>query len=295
MRTFGERLQREREMRGITLEEIAEATKIGTRSLRALELEEFDKLPGGIFNKGFVRAYARFLGIDEEQAVADYLASNRESEAALAAQQAVEEEQANDELPLRVAGLWRVAIVIVLVAAVAVGGWYVYSRRNVSVENPAVTIQVPDQATSMTPIQPKVAAPTPSTSASPAPAMPKAAVPTASASAPAPATTPPPAKSGPPSGSAVQAKPAAAAAPALVVHIRAHADAWMQVTADGKLVLETILKASDERTVHAEKQVVMEIGNAGGVEISYNGKPVPPLGPEGKRRVVTFTPEGMQQ
>ena len=72
---FGERLQREREMRGITLEEIAKATRIGTRSLRALEQEDFGKLPGGIFNKGFVRAYARYLGIDEEQAVTDYLAA----------------------------------------------------------------------------------------------------------------------------------------------------------------------------------------------------------------------------
>jgi len=60
-------------MARITLEEIATSTKIGTRSLRALEEEDFDQLPGGIFNKGFVRAYAKYLGIDEEQAVADYL------------------------------------------------------------------------------------------------------------------------------------------------------------------------------------------------------------------------------
>jgi cytoskeletal protein RodZ len=75
MGSFGERMQREREMRGITLEEIAESTKIGTRSLRALEGEDFDKLPGGIFNKGFVRAYAKYLGIDEEQAVTDFMAA----------------------------------------------------------------------------------------------------------------------------------------------------------------------------------------------------------------------------
>ena len=66
-------MRREREMRGITVEEIAEATKIGSRSLRSLEEEHFDQLPGGIFNRGFVRAYARYLGIDEEQAVTDYL------------------------------------------------------------------------------------------------------------------------------------------------------------------------------------------------------------------------------
>src|SRR5438045_2258979 len=80
MGSFGQRLQREREMRGITLEEIATSTKIGTRSLRALEEEDFDQLPGGIFNKGFVRAYARYLGIDEDQAVADYLAAAGDTE-----------------------------------------------------------------------------------------------------------------------------------------------------------------------------------------------------------------------
>lgn len=78
--SFGERLRRERELRGVTLEEIAAATKIGTRHLRSLENEQFKNLPGGIFNKGFVRAYARFLGIDEEQAVTDYLAACGEPE-----------------------------------------------------------------------------------------------------------------------------------------------------------------------------------------------------------------------
>src|ERR1035437_9362521 len=62
-------------MRGVSLDEIAAATKIGTRSLTALEEENFAILPGGIFNKGFVRAYARFLGMNEDQAVADYQAA----------------------------------------------------------------------------------------------------------------------------------------------------------------------------------------------------------------------------
>src|SRR5205814_6694063 len=78
--SFGERLKRERELRSITLDEIANSTKIGTRMLHALEDEEFSKLPGGIFNKGFVRAYARYLGLDEEQAVVDYLAAETEQE-----------------------------------------------------------------------------------------------------------------------------------------------------------------------------------------------------------------------
>src|SRR5437879_2312663 len=80
MGSFGEKLQREREMRSISLDEIAESTKISSRMLRALEEEEFKKLPGGIFNKGFVRAYSRYLGLDEEQAVTDYLAAESESD-----------------------------------------------------------------------------------------------------------------------------------------------------------------------------------------------------------------------
>jgi cytoskeleton protein RodZ len=76
---FGARLKREREQRGITLDDISLSTKIGKRFLSALEEEHFEQLPGGIFSKGFVRAYARHLGIDEEQAIADYLSATTPS------------------------------------------------------------------------------------------------------------------------------------------------------------------------------------------------------------------------
>src|SRR5215470_18911056 len=78
MGAFGDRLRREREMRGITLDEISESTKIARRHLESLEKEDFEALPGGIFNKGFVRAYARFLGLDEDQAVTDYSVASNE-------------------------------------------------------------------------------------------------------------------------------------------------------------------------------------------------------------------------
>jgi cytoskeleton protein RodZ len=69
---FGEHLRREREMRGVSLEEIAAATRISTRFLEALENEQWDRLPGGAFNRGFIRSIARFLGIDEDGLVAEY-------------------------------------------------------------------------------------------------------------------------------------------------------------------------------------------------------------------------------
>src|SRR6202167_5726194 len=76
---FGEKLRKQREQRGIALDAISNTTKISTRMLRAIEEEHFDQLPGGVFNKGFVRAYARQVGLNEEEAVADYLAALREN------------------------------------------------------------------------------------------------------------------------------------------------------------------------------------------------------------------------
>ncbi len=77
MATFGEVLRRERELRQITLREISEATKINLRYLDALERDDFRHLPGGVFNKGFVRAFAQHIGIDPDTMVDAYLAEER--------------------------------------------------------------------------------------------------------------------------------------------------------------------------------------------------------------------------
>lgn len=73
MQSFGQRLQKEREKQGVTLDEVCASTKVAVRFLRAIEEERFDQLPGGIFNKGFVRSYAQHLGINEQEAVDDYM------------------------------------------------------------------------------------------------------------------------------------------------------------------------------------------------------------------------------
>jgi len=73
MSTFGEEIRRERELRQISLREIAESTKISLRYLDALEQNDFKHLPGGVFNKGFVRAFAEHIGIDPEAMVNAYL------------------------------------------------------------------------------------------------------------------------------------------------------------------------------------------------------------------------------
>jgi len=77
---FGDKFRKEREKKNFSLDDVSQVTKIGTRMLRAIEEERFDQLPGGVFNKGFIRAYAKHLGMNDEKAVADYLACQRQTQ-----------------------------------------------------------------------------------------------------------------------------------------------------------------------------------------------------------------------
>ena len=236
MGSFGERLQREREMRGITLEEIADSTKIGTRSLRALEQEDFDKLPGGIFNKGFVRAYARYLGIDEEQAVTDFLAAAGESEPQLP------NPSPTEKLTAYRSGSrgWAAALALVVLAAGGYAAWRLnlWPLAGYTARQTAPPVQPPAA------IQPPVVA--------------------------------------------------AATEKEFVVAIRAKEDAWLSITADGRVVMEGTLVAAESREVRARKSVVLKMGNAAGVEVSYNNRALAPLGRSNEVKTVVFTPEGLQ-
>lgn len=79
MGEFGRELRRERESRGIALDTITDATKISSRHLSALENERFEQLPGGVFNKGIVRGYARVVGLDEDAWVGRFMSAYQES------------------------------------------------------------------------------------------------------------------------------------------------------------------------------------------------------------------------
>src|SRR5437763_6120378 len=72
MSNFGDSFKKARDSKGISLDRIAAETRISSRFLLAIESEEFHLLPGGIFNRGFVRTYADKVGLDPDQAVADY-------------------------------------------------------------------------------------------------------------------------------------------------------------------------------------------------------------------------------
>jgi cytoskeletal protein RodZ len=110
--TFGERLKRERELREVTIKEIASATRIAAKFLQALENEEWEKLPGGVFGRGFVRSVARYLGLSEENLLSDY--DQARGEASTPATQKLEERIPSPPK-------WIPAIAVVLLVAVFVG------------------------------------------------------------------------------------------------------------------------------------------------------------------------------
>ena len=76
--SFGEQLRLAREARGVSLREISEQTRISTRYLEAIEADDYKRLPGGIFNKSFIKAYAKYIGFDEHEALEGYARTARE-------------------------------------------------------------------------------------------------------------------------------------------------------------------------------------------------------------------------
>lgn len=70
--TLGEKLRQAREERGISINEVAEQTRIAPLYIESIENDDYSPLPGGIFNKGFIKSFAKFVGVDEQEAMQDY-------------------------------------------------------------------------------------------------------------------------------------------------------------------------------------------------------------------------------
>jgi cytoskeleton protein RodZ len=296
---FGEKLRRQREMRGVSLEEISATTKIGTRSLQAIEAEDFDKLPGGIFNKGFVRAYARFLGLDEEQTVADFDLAWAQYEQARgpAALPAAEVEE---EKPSISPSIW-ILILALVVLSLITAGFYAFQRSRNSRTDIEATANERLQASPSTEVP--AVNPPPSQAASSPVQVGTSAIPPADASASAgPITStnqpsPTPTKAKPTSDAARPSPPASSTAAASPIQLRvfARADSWLSVMADGKDLGQGTLGAQKSRSIHAQKEVRIRVGNAGGIEISFNGAPVPVNGEDGQVKELVFTANGLQR
>ena len=296
MATFGTRLRVEREQRGITLDQISRSTKIGTRFLQALEQDRFDQLPGGIFNKGFIRAYARFLGLDEEQAVSDYLTATSPGDPSPAVPETavpvpVESERARS-LP------WGTFAMLLLAIALSFAVWGFYTREPASRVKPPV----PATSSSTGSVSPPAAATASDSEVPPAEARTAPPeIPSDSSSHPGPSAPSSPEVSLAPGRS--EPEPASTKAPisaaslvqaSFVVRIKARQDAWILITADGKKRSEETLGAGAEKLIKAAKQVVLRTGNSGALDLEFNGEKLPTQGALGEVKTLEFGPSGLE-
>lgn len=290
MESFGARLKREREQRKITLDEIAVSTKIGTRFLAAIEEDRFDQLPGGIFNKGFVRAYARHLGMDENQAIADFVAA---TEPTLPEPPPQEEAPVLAALAQRVpeakkksrgdAGIpWGIFAIVLLVVACGFALWGFHSREKPA--RPSIEAPGPAKPDTSTLTDQKDAPQSAAKSAVPDPAAA-----TSQALPPQPAVATPESTT-----STAAATQVGADAGLFHVLIKAREDSWVAITADGKQIVQDTLAAPAEQSIEAREQIVIKTGNVGALEISFNGKKLAPQGGYNQVKTLTFDPNGLR-
>ena len=269
-------------MRGVSLEEIAETTKIGTRLLKALEQEQFDLLPGGIFNKGFVRAYARYLGMDEDQAVADYLhaAGNAEPDVQLMAHQnqGVESRYSDSDSSARRGFPILPVLILLLVVVGGFGAWRLYQQH------------VEERQAWRAEREPAAAQPPESTSPQGASSE---AGPTSPTQSPVTSSQVTP-SGGQPASAAGTGSNSPVAASGFEVVVKTTGRAWLSLKADGKYVTRGVLDAGQERTLHANQEIVVWTGNTGATQVSFQGKPVPLDGGQNEARVLVFKPDGLQ-
>jgi cytoskeleton protein RodZ len=288
MPAFGENLRREREMRGVSLEEISSATKISLRFLEAIEREDFAKLPGGIFSRSFIRSYARYLGLDEERVVAEFqLAARPQMDFDLHRMPSGKSSSGRPGT--------RTPLIATLVAVVLLVGGYVlfrYTPRAAEVPAPLPPAPVAVPTPTAPPIVP---APTTSGEATAAPGVnpPEGQVTPATApgATAAPGTTPNP-QAGPAAGASPVTPPNPqtgnppgtnpAADTDLVLQVAATDRAWVAVDADGKTVLQRVLNPNEVETLKAHKSFDVTTGNAQAVILTLNGETLEPLGRRGE-------------
>ncbi len=244
---FGECLKREREMREVSLQEVCAATRISTRFLQAMENEDWEKLPGGVFNRGFVRSVSRYLGLDEEAMLAEYDIAFSERAGAPAPVLPPQ------PIPRSFPG-WFPFLILLLCAGIIAGGIYGWHRLSLwrrAQNAPSTSSQTKESA-------PLIVASAPIRAASRA-NDPEASDP----------KTPPPS----PSSSARSSILALSVAIAISTRVR--------VTADGHVLLDRRLNAGEIRHFRARSQFVVSTGDSGGVLLELNGQTMPPLGPPG--------------
>jgi cytoskeletal protein RodZ len=238
--SFGEILKREREMREVTLNEVTVATRIAPRFLEAFEREEWEKLPGGVFNRGFVRAIARYLGLNEENLLSEY-------DLAYGEQKPVAPPLVEDPIPSPPKWAFAVAVLgILLVAWGAIAG-SLYGWRRYAAHRAAkhTAILAGPAAASLPGDDPNIA----------------------------PSSLSPASTSAPVSQSLVPLAPTR-----LDLSVSTSAITRVRVVADGRVVLDARLPAGETRHLTARNRFLVSAARPTAVLLELNGQTMPALG-----------------
>lgn len=262
-RSVGAYLREARESRGLPLDEAARVTRIGKNYLLAIEGEMYEKLPNPAYIKGFLRVYAGYLGLSGDEVVAMYDSSLASPPSAQASPEPakVGPQRRRGGKPAG-AGRWLVPLVLLVV--VAVTAYFVRGREEKAGTGPSL------------PAQPKAAA-------VPAPVQPSFS---SAIRKPEPVTaTAEPRKS-------EAALPGGEPRAGIILKLKVNQDCWLNITIDGVISQQYDLKAGDLIEWKGEKVFALDLGNAGGIEAEFNGKPLKPFGEPGKTAHVILKSEG---
>ena len=304
MESIGEFFRQVRETKGLTIDEVASKTRIRTDFVKALEDGNFAKLPDQVFARGFVRSYARSLGLDEDDAIHRFAQSAGAYYDKQGERERLKVKQAEEERK-RQSNRKAVAIAIGIAVLTLI---FLLSREQSSLLVRRSTSDLPASTSKRTvpPIpEPQDAPPSQQTEAVP-PTPPKTKpseppiVPakasedhgsgagpvtgSASVSSAAPEPTAPIPSSlgsdGPLGGISLEGTQATEGQ--LALDLEATELSWVVVQIDGGSPQEALLRPGEKARWKGQDQFILTLGNAGGVKAELNGKPQKPFGPSGK-------------
>jgi cytoskeletal protein RodZ len=274
MQSLGQRLRAERESRGLTIDQLAQKTRINPSYFEAIENDDPARIPGGFFYRSFLRQYARLLELPESEYSGEIVRSLDADRAAMDAAESVLPEQQITVPPMptgrinRSVEFRRLAVRLAALAGVVVvcgAAYSAYMRWGASlVSRSMASLSSPAKAPASAASAPVASSPTPEQAA-------------------------PAVQSAEASGALVQAEGSSASQYAIQLVLRALEDTWVQVAQNDQRVFSGILRSGESRVFEGTERLRLKLGNAGGVEIEWNGKPVPAMGPKGQVRVVDFT------
>lgn len=282
MESLSARLIREREQRHITLEEISASTKIRIHFLVAIEEERFEKLPGGIITKGFLRSYARCVGIDDDSVVAEYLATLPGDPIVYTPPPVEGKESVTAAMALPwwafVSAFFFIALALFTAGQVKRGLHALPTKSSARQLTPPVGDAAP-----RLPTQPEGI----NTDAIAGPVAPDQSASTSRAEFASFRGEGGSAAALPSANAAVEPEP-------FFVLIRAREDAWVSIIADGRPIMQDTLLASTQRSIEAHRYITIRAGNVGGLDFSFNGEVLPAQGDYDVPRTLHFDAQGLE-